>query len=243
MSEEVLSRCVTKLLVVFLSAITACGGARRAETSQPATEAAAAEPVARTKPEWWCVTFDNDLNGLCLAKRPACEAMMGELRRSSTDPNEKLGDCTRQANAVCLDKTAVGRTELVCHPSFSTCRSHAEHMKNAGDTVTECRSTDPNVASADNPSWWCVAYEPASVGSCSRSLAECEGSRDFLRSKLPGETIECAAQQTATCFELEDEPGTRRSLCHPTAAICKATLANAHKDRNMNPVNDCHSAE
>ncbi|MBS1120802.1 MAG: hypothetical protein H6Q90_3030 [Deltaproteobacteria bacterium] len=237
---------VTKPLVVLLSAITACAGARSAETSQPATEAATAETVARTQPEWWCVSFNNEMNGLCLAGRPACEAMMGELRRSSTDPNEKIGDCTRQANPVCLDKTAGGRTELVCHPSFSTCRSHADHMKNAGDTVTECRSTDPKAASAkpaDNPSWWCVAYEPASVGSCERSLAQCEGSRDFLRSKLPGETIECVAQQSATCFELEDAPGKRRSLCHPTAAICKATLANARKDKKMNPVGDCQSAE
>jgi hypothetical protein len=234
---EVWSRHVTKPFVVFL-AITACGGgARPAET--PRTTVEPAKPVA-PQPEWWCVSFNKDNNGLCLAGRPACEAMLRELRRSATDPNENLGDCTRQANPVCLEKTAGGSTKLVCHPSFSTCRTHADHMKSSGDTVTECRSADPNATAkpADNPGWWCVGY--GRVGSCSRSLAECEAGRDFLRSKVPNEKIECVAQQSAMCFELEDEPGKRHPMCHPTAEACNTSLANARKTRN--PVGDCRSA-
>jgi hypothetical protein len=222
----------------FVSALMACGSASKSER---ATQAPVTAPAAQPQREWWCISFNNDMNGLCLAARSGCEAMLADLRRSSTDPNEQLGDCRRQANPVCFDKTAGGREKQVCHPSFSTCRSHADHMKSKGDTITECRSLDANAA--QNPNWWCVAYERGGVGSCSRSLADCEAGRDFLRRRLPNETLECSAQQTATCFELADEQGKATALCQPNVAICNSTLAKIRDDKTKKSVGDCHSVE
>ena len=221
--------------LALLLVITACGGKPSTEPAHPRPD-----PQPAAGAEWWCLSFNKDMNGICLAGKPACEAMLGKLQASATDPDEKLGDCSRVAHPVCLDKTASGKTEQVCHPTFATCRSHAEHFKNDGATVTECRSSDPKAAA--EPRWWCVAYEPAGVGSCSRSQKDCEDSRDFLRGKLPGEKIACAAQQTAECFEFEGKSGGKRSLCHPNTALCKGTIATMAEDGKQ-AVSECHTVE
>lgn len=181
--------------------------------------------------------FNNDMNGACQDSKPKCEQMLGQLRASATDPSEQLGACTRTTTPVCLDKTANGTTERVCHPTSATCRTHAAYFEHEGATVSECRSSDPKATA--EPRWWCVSYEPASVGSCTPALKDCEASRDFLRGKVPGETIECRAQATAECVELETKGG-KREMCHPSSKICKATVETMAED-GITPTINCHT--
>lgn len=225
-------RAVTKAAVA-LWVLAACGGSPSKPVSKPA------EPPRAAQPEWWCVSFNRDMNGLCLAGKPACDAMLANLRASATDKTESIGDCARSIAPVCLDKTVDNKRELVCHPTVATCRSHASYLATEGATVSECRSSDPKAAA--EPRWWCVAYEPASIGSCTRSLKDCEGSRDFLRGKLPGETIECAPRQAAECVDFEVN-GKQRQLCHPSTTTCKATVATMAEDGAV-PTAGCHAVD
>ena len=62
------------------------------------------------------------------------------------------------------------------------------------------------------------------------------------RGKLPGEKIECASQQTAECFEFAGAGGGKRSLCHPTIALCKGTIATLAEDGKQ-AVSECHTVK
>jgi len=192
----------------------------------------------------------------------ACVAARGYMLATRDSPTDQFSDCMPQEDVVFFDaqNDSTGRTEMICHPTFATCRSHIDHFRGEDDAadkrvISRCRAisavpgrtVSTAIASEEAAHWWCMSFNGDRMGECDRSRALCEDGRGFVRREIGGAQLsECVAQRTAVCFEVESADGSRhRKMCQPSSSICQSTLEyyNKRQSTEMRVVSDCRIAE